>query len=1105
MRWTDRTFRFSSWPFLALLLLASPLARAEEGEILSPGPARERPIAGEEAHTYRVLVEKDPLLIVVEQQGIDLLVEARGLTGPEALTVDAPNSRWGPEVLVLSADAAGWYRVEVRPGKKSMPPGRYTIRTEPLPAAPARRTAALEAMSRAGRRPGATPEARSEALSAYREALAAWRELGESRWEADATFDVAQLEQQAGDSRAAVADYQRALALWRDLSDPHRVALLLHLLGLAHRSSGETEAARGNIEEALALWRSLGESNEEEGARSDLCLLDLTSGTLPAALVCYEELLALYRPRGNPAGEATVLNNLGGVYGLMGEPDAALEHYREALALRQALGDRAGEAQTLNNIAVIHSGLAEWQEALRVYDQARQILADLGNRSEQAKLLGNLGFTYNSLGEPQRALAFLESALKLRQETGDRRGEIINLNNLGLTWRSLGDTEKALDHHQRALGLAVALGDRRQEAISHLRLGEVHLDRGDSAAALRELDQALVPLREMGDRQNEAGILHLRGQALALAGRPQEALSLLQEVLARRQTLRDRAGEAETLHALAAVERSLGRLDDALAHAEAAVSKVEELRTGFVSPDLRAAFLATRRRAYTLLIDLLMDRHAADPGGGHDRTALAVSERARARSLIDALYSGSAGRASSAPAGLLERRRSLRRRVSAKADQQLKQSGARAEALEREIEALLAELDGVEGEIRRYDPHYAALSELRPAGVEGIVQLLDPDTVLLEYSLGEARSFLWLVDAEGLRSFVLPPQREIETLARRLHEELSTAGPGAGPQRETAEALGRILLGPVWSEAPRFHRMIVLPDAALHILPFGALLVPDPGRSWDTPGARKPLLEHQEVVYLPSAATLALQRQRLEGRPSAPKRAVVFADPVFSADDARLAGPAVSGRPSSKPMQSGAADGLLPAFERLLSSRKEAEAIASLAPAGLVWSVFGLDASRDAVLAGQLRDYRIVHFATHGIADARNPELSGLVLSLVDAAGRPREGFLGLADIYELDLAADLVVLSGCRTALGREVRGEGLMGLTRGFLYAGVPRVVASLWPVQDRTTAELMARFYRAMWTEGLSPAAALRQAQRSLRSEPRYRDPYSWAGFVLQGDWR
>ncbi len=187
------------------------------------------------------------------------------------------------------------------------------------------------------------------------------------------------------------------------------------------------------------------------------------------------------------------------------------------------------------------------------------------------------------------------------------------------------------------------------------------------------------------------------------------------------------------------------------------------------------------------------------------------------------------------------------------------------------------------------------------------------------------------------------------------------------------------------------------------------------------------------------------------------------------------------------------------------ATRNEAEAIKALAPRGMVWLGLGLDANREAVTSGKLRDYRVLHFATHAVADTRNPELSGLFLSQVDAKGRPQNGFLGLSDIYDLDLDAGLVVLSGCRTALGKEVRGEGVMGLTRGFLYAGVPRVVASLWPVQDRATAELMKLFYQAMWRDHdpLPPAAALREAQRSLSR--RYPDPYLWAGFVLQGDWR
>ena len=681
----------------------------------------------------------------------------------------------------------------------------------------------------------------------------------------------------------------------------------------------------------------------------------------------------------------------------------------------------------------------------------------------------------------------MEGALKLYREIGERPSEVSVLNHLGTAARKLGDLRKALDDHEQARELAVALGDARLEAVSRLRLGEVRLEQGDASAALDEIAPALPSLKAAGLRQIELQALQLQGRALALAGRPQEAIPVLEEALAGRRALRDAVGETESLSTLAETERSLGRKEKAREHAEAAVARVEELRTGLASPDLRAAFLATRRRVYSLLIDLLMDRHAAEPKAGWDRAAFALSERARARSLLDGLFAGRAGSAVSVD--LIERRRALRRRLGAKADQHLRQNGAQAEALASEIEALLAELDRVEGEIRRQDPQDAAFSQPQPVGPDELSNLLGPRTLLLEYALGEGRSFLWMAGAGRLRSFILPAQGEIETLARQAYQELSTVEAGAAHRGKAVAALGRILFpAPAWKEAAKAGRLVIVPDGGLHYVPFGALPVPGP--------RREPLLEHAEVDYLPSATTLALQRRRLAGRAPAPKWAAVLADPVFTADDPRLARP---------PEGMAAKTGDPAAFARLSGSGQEAEAIRRLAPPGEVWTALGFAASRETVLSGELHAYRIVHFATHGVADSHNPELSGLVLSLVDAAGHSREGFVSLSDIYDLDLAADLVVLSGCRTAFGKEVRGEGLMGLTRGFLYAGVPRVIASLWPVQDRAGARLMTQLYTAMRHDGLAPAAALRKAQLALRRDGRYRAPFSWAGFVLQGDWR
>jgi CHAT domain-containing protein/tetratricopeptide (TPR) repeat protein len=1055
--------------------LATPGGSQETAaERLLPGSPRERPIAGAEVQAYRVEVADEPLLVLLQQQDIPLVLAAG------TLRAGAPQRLWGPVVLLL--ETPGEQRIEVRPVDPSVGPGRYSIEVETLPASAEGRRAALSLLSRAGQEVAAgTPEARRRAIELYRQALAAWRALGERRWEAEALDALTALEVEERDLRPAAEDGAQALALWRELADLPREAAAADRLGIVRSYAGQIDGAREALQGSLALWQQLGKGFDEALTRSSFCFVDQISGALPAALACYEESRAAFRALGDRGQEMRMLNSLGGVYDGLGEPDAALERYEQALALVRAVSERHGEAQILMNIATTRRALGEWQEALRLYGEAREILASLGERAEEATLLNNVGFAYDELGEPQRAVSFFEEALALRRETGNRRGEIITLNNLANVRLHLGEPQKALDLHRQALEQASALGDSRQQALSRLGVGEVQIELGDPQAALRELDPALAVLREAGDHRREAQILRLRGRALARAGQSREALSVFQDALTQARTLGDRVNEIAILEERAAAERSLGLLAEARTHAGQAVAQVEALRAGFVSPNLRAAFLATQRRAYALQIDLLME-------AGHDREALSLSERARARSLLDVLHSGhQAG--STVPAALLERRQSLRRRLSAKADQQLKQNGAN-DTLRREIETLLADLDSIEAEIRRLDPNYAAVADPHPLSVEEIAKLLDPGTLLLEVALGEEHSYLWIVGAGGtFRSVELPPERTIAALAQQLHGELSTVEAGSGRRREAAEALSRLLLKPVWEEASRASRLVVVPDGALHLVPFAAL---------PAPGSGEDLVDRFEIVSLPSATTLALQRRRLEHRPPAAKWAAVFADPVFSAGDPRLA--KAGNRPAAKP------DSLFADLPRLASSGREAEAITASAPRDQVWAALGPAASREAALSGDLRNYRVIHFATHALADIRNPELSGLVLSLVDGAGQPREGFVGLSDIYDLDLGADLVVLSGCQTGFGKEVRGEGLMDLTRGFLAAGVPRVMASLWRVQDRATAELMTRFYHALWQEHLPAAAALRAAQRALRrEEPRYKNASSWAGFVLQGDWR
>ena len=334
-----------------------------------------------------------------------------------------------------------------------------------------------------------------------------------------------------------------------------------------------------------------------------------------------------------------------------------------------------------------------------------------------------------------------------------------------------------------------------------------------------------------------------------------------------------------------------------------------------------------------------------------------------------------------------------------------------------------------------------------------------------------------------------------------------------------------MLLGPVASQLGK-KRLAIVADGALQYIPFAALPAPSPGNDEGrNSGAEpQPLFVEHEIVSLPSASTLATLRRETAGRKPAEKSLAVLADPVFADDDTRVrrnvgkAGAKEKTRSadsyetdivSLQMSRSGRETGVIGGeggFGRLLSTRREATAILALVPERERMQALDFEASRTTALRPELGEYRIVHFATHGLLNNIHPELSGIVLSLVDEAGQQQDGFLRLQDIYNLKLPAELVVLSACQTGLGKEIKGEGLIGLTRGFMYAGAPRIVASLWKVDDRATSELMKRFYQGLLgPEALRPAGALRQAQLSIWKQKQWRAPYYWAAFVLQGEWK
>lgn len=1082
----------------AVLALPAVAAGAEdEHPLLDLGVPVERTISRGVVHRYRLRVEAGSFArAVVDQHGVDLAVTVRDAQEQELFTQDTPVGLSGPEPVSViadaadtadTADAAQEILLDVYAAAQDHTEGSYTLTLlERRPARPAdrHRVDGERAVGRAQRlRVSGRGEDIRAALAAMDEALGHFRALEDRWWEALAHAGRGSLLQAMGQPRDALEAHRAAVALRADLGEPRYEAASRNSLGSILITLSQWAEAGTQLDRALALWRSAGDRS----------------------------------------GESSTLHNLGSLASQQGDLETARRRFEEALALRRQLGDRYTAATTLGNLAATYRLLGELQPALAAYREALELRRAFDDRSGTRSILNNLGVLTAQLGQPEQAESHLREALALARESGDRLAQGNALQGLGGFYLQQGRAAEARPLLQEALDLFRGAGNRRAEAITLIGLGDLARRQGQAAEAVALLGQALDLHRAVGYRVGEAeALLELALARAADAGAEGDAeppRKAFAEALALARAVRLPGAEARALTEMARLAANRGQLAEALASIQEAIALLEDLRHGLAAPDLRASFRAVHEPAYALRVEILLRLHAKEPGGGWDAAALEAAETSRARSLFERLAAGGVElRRGVDPARLgretaLRREiRTLERRRTALADAPGTAPEA-VSAIEAEIRRKLEDYRALEAEILAASPAYAALARPEPLTVAAMRQLLDVGTkgaegaggtAAVEIALGEERSHAWVLTRDGLAVRELPGRAALEESARRLLERVTaTERRAAQRQAEIAAAeLSAQLFGPLADLLASFpgERLVLVADGALHAVPFGML-------PWAPAGAApEPLLARFEVVSLPSLSVLHVLRRADRGEaPDRPSRleVAVLADPVFSADDPRLAGRTRA--PETMTAARAVPEALRGGLERLTFSGREAEAILDLVPKENGLAALGFRADRATATGPAVGAARIVHFATHALLDGRNPELSGIVLSLRDEKGQEQDGFLRLQDLYALDLAADLVVLSACRTALGREIPGEGLIGLTRGFFHAGSPRVVATLWDVQDGATAELMARFYRGLLQEKLPAATALRRAQLSLRAEKRWESPYFWAGFVLQGDWR
>jgi CHAT domain-containing protein len=1033
-------------------------------EQLEPGKPLERKLAGGQSHQYEIRMNSEEFLrLVVDQRGIDLALVLFGPTGARITEVDNRQRERGLEIVSLIAKEPGVYRIEVRSLRQTDPLGSYQIKLEGLhPASEQDRATnkaghlVADANTLQGRE---TKESTLQAIPKYQEALAAYDVAGDLQMKAVVLNKIGRSHQFLGEHQKALDYHNQALPLTRAAADPQEEASTLTDLGHAYRLEFENEKALDYLNQALQMWQLIKDRR----------------------------------------GEWETLVTVGRLYVLIGEGHKSLSCFDQALPLSRVLSDQTLELNTLSSMGGSYYLLGENEKAAETWKQALVLARLVGSKRMETNMLSHLGSAYNALGDSEQSLTYLKQTIQMARDRGDRLDEAGALQTMGRVYRATGEPRKSIEYLDQSLILLKGTNYLATVARAHYNLGKAYTDLGEYQKALDYLNQALPVWKSKGDTINIAA----------------------------------------TIRELARAELGRGNLEAALAQSEAALNLMEWIRTRAGGSELRASYLAIIRNCFELRVEVLTRLHKLNPSRNYAAAALQTSERARARSLLETLAEAGVDLRRGVNPDLLKREQTITDELSAKASEQarlasMKSVEGQKDKIKQEVQELSAQLERVGAQIRAASPRYAELAQPQPLSLAEIREhVIDGQTLLLEYYLGEERSYLWAVTSTSIESYDLPRREVIEAAARQVYELLTARNrrvkfetveerrariaKAESDYPAAARALSQIVLGPVAGQLGS-KRLLIVSDGALQYIPFAALPIPLRNGS----STSQPLTMTNEVVSLPSASTLAVLRREVAKHQPAPKTIAVIADPVFTGDDQRVkdslarnkvspAETTVAARratTSKSELQRSASesgwDGEALNMTRLPFTRREADAIAALVPATYRKQELDFAASLSNATSADLAQYRIVHFATHGFLNSRHPELSGIVLSLVDEKGQDQEGFLRAHDIYDLKIPAELVVLSGCRTGLGKDIRGEGLVGLTRAFMHAGAARVLVSLWDVQDEATAELMTRFYGyLLGREKLSPAAALRAAQGSMARDRRWSSPYYWAGFTLQGE--
>ncbi len=1046
------------------------------------------------------------------------------------------------EVVELSypIQLAGTYRIELKSLERAAVRGNYQLRVHDLKIATAldrKDSEARQVIARAEVwRANWTKASFEQAAAEFDKAASIWTAVSDFSSASHAALKSGDIYFLFGDYAEARKHYQHAETLAAGEWLPK--ARALSRMGRLQSFLGNNGLAQKQITQALDLFkqhdtnRNAIATNAYGEVLSNLAEVTYAKGDLLKSSKQFEAARQVFQNDRKGIANIHLFNAY--IAGSRGEPEEALAQTSSALELSRAINNKTGEGLALSALGLDRSSKRDENGAMALHRQAIKIFSVTGDRHSEAIALNALGQVYENLTDYSTALSFYNDASRLFQNIGSLDGVTVATFKIAKAYLRKKELDQALTYFDRCLSLSRAAGKLRTEANALNEIANVYAAQGRHELALKQYQKIEAFYQAIGDRRGQIAAFNAHGDLLLQLEQKQRALDLYSRALPLSEKAGDNGLRLTTLYNLARADFELGSPDVALRWIKESLKIIEDLRTNLASPEFRISYFSGARKHYELCIAILMQLDRARPGEGLAAEALWVSEKSRARLLLDFIPGSRVALSHGATAELLKREREVRGSIRLLGPYELdlslsKNNSSQLAEVTKQLAGLRSEYQEIQAQLRQHRL-LTPLERFEPVGLKQIQnELRDTDTLLLQYSLGERQSYLWAVTANSFWSFELPPRKYIEDVATEV-SKLLTARQDTERQSnqeyqakvdvsdrlyfEKAAHLSQVLLGPI---APQLgnRRVLLVAEGMLQYIPFDALPAPgepvvDPNASGGRQG--RLLIETNEIDGTPSFSALVAIRGEKNYSPSTNRVVAVIADPVFGLDDDRVQGDGptspIASAASNQPEHTSVAQvlrdpGSNNGLPRLLHSSEEADAISAAAPRGTTMIAKGFDATRETAMSPQIGEYQIVHFATHGLLNSEQPELSGIVLTRVDRAGAKRDGVILLHDVYSLDLSAELTVLSACQTALGKDVRGEGLVGLTHGFMSAGSKTVVASLWKVDDRATASLMADFYHSMLQKGMPTGAALRAAKLKTMQDKRWHAPYFWAGFVLQGE--